>query len=140
MNTFAAEAVATNVSTREGRSTSNGAVALRDVSAERRSATSPPSNNFLATNTTDIPAGMPSAETLQAASNIRVPSSGRKEEIISFPSAPIDTPAATSGNGAFSLAPSIISKASTLSSKQAAFNPEATEPMLPDDIDRKSVV
>ena len=141
MNTIATEAVATSVATPEGRSTSNGVVALRDVSAERISATSPPSNNFLASSATDMaPAvpGMPSAEKLNTAPIIGAPSLGSKEEMISSSiSAPNESPAATSDNGAFSLAPSIISQASTLSSKQAAaFNPEATEPMRPDDINR----
>ena len=121
------------------RVSSSSVAALRDISAaERRSATSPPSNNFLASSATDMaPAvpGMPSAEKLNTAPIIRVPSLGSKEEIISSSiSASNESYSARSGNGAFSLTPSIISKASTLSTKKGQFSIEATETMRPDDM------
>ena len=78
---------------------------------------------------------MPSTEKYQAAPGVRPPSQASKEEIdvASSFSTPIEHLATTSSSDCtVSLAPSVISKASTLSSKSDQFRIEAMETVHPD--------
>lgn len=126
-NMHAAGGVANNahrVSTSADRF--SGAVPLREVSVERKRSTSP---------LTAQPGCVPSNEKYQDASSVRAPSLAPKKEIASSFSTPTGHLATTSsGDRTVSLAPSVISKASTLSSQKGKFN------LRPDDIKKTETV
>ena len=117
------------------------AVPLREVSAESRRSTSP-LTGVLANAAAAVaqPGRMPSTGILvhKNASSVRDPSLAPKEEIPSSFPAPTEHLATRSSTYTFSLAPSVISKASTLSSHKDKFilrpdGIEATETRRPDD-------